>query len=165
VAHEFGISRERVRQILKREGIDSLRHAVEPRVLTCDICGAGYVEGGYTKHARAARHVIGKGSARRRGASDRTRAMATEYAQGGDAREIASRYGVTRGTVYSAGITVFGPQRYRRGTGPRTPRRLKAVSLLRAGYPNWLVMERTGLDAGDVCHIRARYIERKAVPA
>jgi Mor family transcriptional regulator len=149
LAAKYGVSRQRVQQILNARGVESVRHPLPERERTCLVCGQTYT-GLYPAHMRTAQHPHHAGIAKM---SPRTEAMAAEVAAGGDVREIAERYGVRPITVYRA-ANVSGVHRY----GSLRPRKTAAaVEALRAGQPNWLVKERFGLSDVRVVQLRQRW--------
>lgn len=162
LAGEFGISRERVRQIIRRAGYPSARHLKTPRIETCRVCRQEYVDGTYPAHVRAALHGFGVGP--RPGPSGKTVAMARAYADGGNTREIAETFGVSPMMVYAAAQRVYGSLRYHQQgrIGPRTPARRLAVEMLRNGVANWVIAKETGLKPGDITHLKSRYLGKAA---
>lgn len=82
IAAHFGISRERVRQILKRE-LGITRHRYKRYNVPCPVCSEPYTQGQYRAHARAAHHAFTPATEAKR------KAVAALYLSGSTGTNIA----------------------------------------------------------------------------
>lgn len=144
IGHEFGVTRERVRQWFARHGEKDLaQHRIEDRVearkhRVCDRCGETYDVG--TPHFAAGNHPLRLGS---KTDPMRWEGMAADYAAGMTLREIIAKWD-SDASVIMRSVEAHGLPR-RRPTFHRGTREEVA-----AGKARILELAATGLNNGEI---------------
>lgn len=128
VAAEYGLSRERVRQLLARQGVTgrSLPRTALEQQETCSLCSGAYRPGLYRAHVAAARHRFNPPG--RSGPADEARdlAVAAAYRSGSSARDLAASLGLAVAAVY---VILHRAGLWPRGPRPRNRRRNEDIAV------------------------------------
>lgn len=124
IGTRFGVSRERVRQCLRRSGLDmhavdeerrhlvSKKHQPKPPSI-CRYCGTDYTAIGWTLHQKAARHNPNPDADLY---AERDRLVAADYAAGMKTGDIMAKYGNIPASAVSRAIARQGVPRRRPNT-------------------------------------------------